>query len=371
MVRDTTALNEVVEEIYNAALDPGGWNAALRRCCSYLGGASLQVYAIDPDSRDCLFQVGHGLPQEYTDEYVEFFSKRSNRNNFHLAHPEVDVGYDYLMMDEHQLDRDECTDWRAKFGFRYYMGGPLLRSDDALFLGAIQRSAKQGHPNKADVEAFRSLRGHLAQALRIQKRLKNLDLRHQSAWEAIEHASVGVIVLDDTGRILESNKLARRILALADGLVSEDRKLRAQRPIDDRVLKRLIGSVFDGVGGGGNVAIARRDRERPYSLIVAPVQDRSVFNVPAAGRVLILINDPDSNREIPTDLLRSHYGLTKKQVELTILLAQGLRVSECADKLGIAEKTARRHLATIFARTAVHRQTDLVRLVLSLPTLRQ
>lgn len=140
MARDATDLNAVVEEIHKAALDPGEWGAALEKCCAYLGGASLQVYAIAPESRECLFQVGHGLPREYMDEYVAFFSRQSNRNNFHLAHPEVDVGYDYLMMDERQLDRDECTNWRAKFDFRYYMGGPLLRSDDVLYLGALQRS---------------------------------------------------------------------------------------------------------------------------------------------------------------------------------------------------------------------------------------
>ncbi len=368
MARDATALNEVVEEIYNAALDPGAWGGALKKCCACLGGASLQVYAIDPKSRDCPFQVGHGLSKEYMDEYVQFFSKQSNRNNFHLTHPEVDVGYDYLMMNEDQMDRDDCTRWRAKFDFRYYIGGPLLRCDNLLYFGALQRSQKQGHPNKADIAAFRELRGHLTQALRVQIRLKNLELRHRSAWDAIEHASLGVIVLDESGCILESNELARRILALADGLVSNGRELRALRPIDHRVLRGLIASAFSG---GGNLAIARRGQERPYSLIVAPVHDRSDFAVPATARVLILINDPDSNLDIPADLLRSHYGLTKKQVELTILLARGLNVRECADKLGIADKTARRHLATIFARTDVHRQADLVRLVFSLPALRR
>jgi len=154
--------------------------AAIGRC-AYLDGAALQVYAIDSASRDCLFQIGHGLCPEYIEEYSAFFSRQSDRNDFHLARPEVDIGYDYLTMDERQLDLSDCSRWRAKFDFRYYLGGPLMRSDGAVYLAALQRSAKQGHPQQADIEAYRGLRGHLAQALRIQGRLNNLELRHRDA----------------------------------------------------------------------------------------------------------------------------------------------------------------------------------------------
>jgi DNA-binding CsgD family transcriptional regulator len=365
---DKAALcNEAINDLYKAALDPGAWENALRQCCSYLNGAALQFYAIDPISRDCLYQRGYGLPAEFIDEYNAYFSKQSNRNEFHLTHPEVDVGYDYLMLDERALDRSECSQWRAKFGFRYYLGGPVLQSDGVLFLAALQRSPKQGHPQRADIDAYRGLRGHLAQALRIQRRLDDLQLRHRSAWEAIERSALGVVVLDKSGCILECNRLARRVLARADGMVSRDRALCAVRSIDDRALKRLIGLAFGDPVVGGNLSVARRGSDRPYSVIVSPIRGGAELNLPTEVHVLLLINDPDGGQDVATDLLRSHYGLTRKQVELSVLLTKGLTVSDCADRLKIAEKTVRRHLATIFARTDVHRQADLVRLVLSLP----
>jgi len=367
MTDKAAMLDEAIGEIYKAALDSSAWEDALRRCCSYLDGAALQLYAIDPNSRDCLFNAGYGLPREYVDEYNAYFSKQSNRNEFHLNHPEIDVGYDYLMLDERGLDRSACSEWRAKFGFRYYLGGPVIRSDETLIFAAVQRSARQGHPQRPDIEAYRGLRGHLAQALRIQRRLDNLELRHRSAWDAIERSAIGVVVLDKSGCIVECNRLALRMLALTDGLLTKGRELRALRPIDDRALKRLVGAAFSSVGVGGNLAIARRGHNRPYSIIVTPIKEGAELKLPAEGRVLVLINDPDSGPDVSTDLLRSHYGLTRKQVHLTLLLTQGLTVNECADKLEIAEKTVRRHLATIFARTDLHRQADLIRLVLSLP----
>lgn len=85
---------------------------------------------------------------------------------------------------------------------------------------------------------------------------------------------------------------------------------------------------------------------------------------------MILINDPDGSADVPSDLLRAHYGLTRKEADLAVLLTRDLTIRECSGELGIAETTVRRHLATIFSRTDLHRQADLVRQVLSLPGLR-
>jgi DNA-binding CsgD family transcriptional regulator len=313
------------------------------------------------------FPYGVRSAEGIVNEYSEFFSIRSNRNDFHLAQPQFDVGYDYLFMVERELDQDDCTQWRTKFDFRYYPGGPLNRSENALVLAALHFSAKQGHPTKVHIETYGRLRSHLAQALRIRERIDRLDLRHRDAWDVIEQDSVGVIVLKRSGRILECNRLARGILEAADSLVSDGCTLAASRSIDDRALKLLVGSAITDIGGSGNLAIARRGKDRPYSIVVSPIIDHSKSNLPRDARVMILINDPDGSADVPSDLLRAHYGLTRKEADLAVLLTRNLTIRECSGELGIAETTVRRHLATILSRTDLHRQADLVRQVLSLP----
>ena len=59
--------------------------------------------------------------------------------------------------------------------------------------------------------------------------------------------------------------------------------------------------------------------------------------------------------------------MTRKEAQLALALAGGATVANAAEGLRMAEGTARRHLAAIFARTGIHRQADLVRLILSLP----
>ena len=100
MLRDEAVLTEAIELIYDAALDPGAWGLALQRCCQLLDGAAAQIYAIDRTSRNCLYQIEHGLPKKYKEEYALHFSRKSERNILHQTRPDIDLSYDYLFYDE-------------------------------------------------------------------------------------------------------------------------------------------------------------------------------------------------------------------------------------------------------------------------------
>jgi DNA-binding CsgD family transcriptional regulator len=61
------------------------------------------------------------------------------------------------------------------------------------------------------------------------------------------------------------------------------------------------------------------------------------------------------------------YRLTPTEARLADLLLGGLEVRAVADHLGITIETARFHLKRVLAKTGTHRQTELVRLMLTLP----
>jgi DNA-binding CsgD family transcriptional regulator len=156
--------------------------------------------------------------------------------------------------------------------------------------------------------------------------------------------------------------------------------LTARRPIDNAALQRLIAGAVetahgrggDGgvVGGGGSMALAKRGGPRPYAVLVAPVPERAALLSVSGPAAVVLLTDPDHAPETPAQLLRRIYGLTRKEAQLALALAGGKTLADAAEGLRIAESTARRHLAAIFARTGIHRQAELVRLILSLPPTR-
>jgi len=375
MLRDEAKLNHMVGRIYEASPNPALRRSVLDELCGALNGAACQIYPTDCESRKLVQQWDCGLPRQFTDEYRAYYSELSERNDILLRNPGLSVIYDRMFFDEAEMDRSEMYRWRAGFDFRYFIGGQLLRTDSTLSMAALQRSKRQGHATQPEIEAFAAFRPHLGRALRIQGRLAALEQESSSVWEAIEDASFGIVVLTGDRRIWRCNREAERIMAEGGEIDGRGGKLVARRPIDDAALQRLIaGAVETARGhscdGGGSMALAKRASPRPYAVLVAPVPERVAPLSLAAPAVVVLLTDPDHAPETPARLLRRVYGLTRKEAQLALALAAGATLADAAKGLRIAEGTARRHLAAIFARTGIHRQSELMRLILSLPPTR-
>ena len=59
------------------------------------------------------------------------------------------------------------------------------------------------------------------------------------------------------------------------------------------------------------------------------------------------------------------FNLTPAETALAMELANGLSLEEAAEALSIRRNTARAHLRSIFSKTGVRRQTELVRIMLN------
>ena len=73
------------------------------------------------------------------------------------------------------------------------------------------------------------------------------------------------------------------------------------------------------------------------------------------------------SRHLAMDKINKLEEMWKENPEATLaaLLAQGSDLDEAATELGIRRNTARSHLQSIFMKTDVKRQSELVRMILS------
>jgi DNA-binding CsgD family transcriptional regulator len=78
---------------------------------------------------------------------------------------------------------------------------------------------------------------------------------------------------------------------------------------------------------------------------------------------MVLLIDPDAQVTPPELILRHGFSLTPAETRLALALARGSTLAEFADAQGIAVGTARIQLKSVMAKTATHRQADLVALL--------
>jgi DNA-binding CsgD family transcriptional regulator len=176
---------------------------------------------------------------------------------------------------------------------------------------------------------------------------------------------VGLVILDAQGNILKTSPAADRLLAARDGLQRQGGRLHACLGHEDRELQANLREALAG-GGRGRVralALSKPAGARDLGIIIKPVAAPAGGNSSAA--VAVILRDPSAQAEIEGSLVKQLFDLTPAETAVANRLTAGQSLEEAAAALNISRNTARAHLRSIFSKSGITRQTDLVRLMLN------
>jgi DNA-binding CsgD family transcriptional regulator len=189
-----------------------------------------------------------------------------------------------------------------------------------------------------------------------------------------------VLVLDPEARMVVMNGAAETLLARADGLcLTPEGRLRtvdeARTAALELAIRNCAGPVVSAPASAADrngIALPRLSGASPVRLMISPLPflGGPAISPGEAGRVLLVIFDPDEVRRTPVEWMARQFGLTPSEQRLTEAIVNGVPLAEAAEQLGIQLSTARTRLKTIQTKTHCHRQVDLVRLALSPPAVR-
>lgn len=179
-----------------------------------------------------------------------------------------------------------------------------------------------------------------------------------SLLAVLDPLPMGVLLVDDTGRIAARNREARRLLASRDGLADEHGRLVGRTCRQTAALREVVRRALAG---------EPRRSARSLSLRRGPGR-RSLEVVAAAARrpglAALYVIDPEGDSGPDAEALRALYGLTPAEAAFATELARGRTLEEIAGRLGVSRHTVRGHLKAVFAKTGTHRQAELVGLLL-------
>lgn len=91
-----------------------------------------------------------------------------------------------------------------------------------------------------------------------------------------------------------------------------------------------------------------------------PYKSRWVELFKPAPRAIAVIRSPDSKPDLSPSLLRQLYGLTAKEANLAIALAQGELLKEYADRTGVSFETARWHSKRVMQKMHCTKQQEVM-----------
>lgn len=365
---------QLIERIYDAALDPDRWQDFVEQLSAEFDGAYVAFGLWSPADPFAGTAYLVGITPEYRSTFIQSlytglpfgggFGPDSSKRFSHLGDrfPEVELA-----------ESDFYREWMKpqKLAPHWPIGcGIHLDGKDPA--GWIYLCRPEGGEPFGDLELALCdlLLPHLRRALRIHLTLTRSLHQGAALGEVIDRLPTGVLLLDAERRVVSKNSSAVAILAMNDGFKLGPSGPCAETSRDNEVLKRAIATALDpdpgeAVQASGFTTITRPSGKRPFVVMVTPLLAASPGSRTGDAVASLFIADPESGRVSATQVLEHVYQLTHAEADLVRLLSQGYSLEQAAVERNVTINTARGQLKQVFAKTDTRRQGELVRLVLT------
>jgi DNA-binding CsgD family transcriptional regulator len=180
---------------------------------------------------------------------------------------------------------------------------------------------------------------------------------------ALDHIHHGVVLVDAHGRVLFANRAAGAIMRLGDGIALMAEGLRARSVANAKQLKALISEAAKG-GSGGTMRVVRASLAEPLLLLIVPALPQGCRPTDASPAAIVFVTDPTCAPTPTRRMLRELFGLTATEAKVAMSIAAGNDCRNTARQLRMSMNTVHTHMRHIFRKLGVHRQADLVRVLI-------
>lgn len=165
------------------------------------------------------------------------------------------------------------------------------------------------------------------------------------------------------------NRAAAGVIALNDGLLGTRDGLRAENNLESAKLQRLVAaaaatSAGTGLSPAGGLQVSRKNGP-PLQVFITPVGTVN-FDVAETVCAVAFVIDPARKVRPPQEVLRTMFALTPAECRVALLLADGKSPGEILEVLGVSANTLKTQIGSIYAKTGASRQSQLIRLLLTL-----
>ena len=260
---------------------------------------------------------------------------------------------------------------RAADGFRRAKLG-LGLADDAVSLiflpsgetamFSIDRPTTSGPFQPDEIDRLNGFHPHLSRAALVSARLRLEQAK--TAVSTLEALGLPAAVLGASGAVRASNPLLEevsdRLMPVAFG------RMALAHPGADKLFQEAVRASRAGFHRlVRSIPVPAIDDKPPLVLHVLPLR-RSAYDIFQGADTLVAVTTVSPIASAPSaSVLTGLFDLSPAEVRLASALVEGRTLKAAAEAAGITYGTARSYLESIFAKTGVKQQSQLVALLVS------
>ena len=361
------ALSQLIGSIYDCALEPDRWDRTLSDLKDAFESQTSSVGLIDKRRGRILIHKNAGAKPEWLEQQQTHHAAEINAK--------LTDYFGRTSLDEpHVLSRHFARlDWETsgylqvcqKAGVTDMMAYALVWEPAYFSVFGVAKMVQQGIITDRDIALGGLLLPHLRRAVTISKVLDAHAIEQSRMAEALDVLKCGVVLTDGGGAILHANRAAERMFRHGWFIQSTRGVVAAKLPEAAKELRKAIKLAARDESTLGKTGLAIRLSEPDEPAIFAHVLPltggdlRSGLEPAAAAAVFI---GAEQDEEEAAQAMAAAFGLTPAETRLLESLLAGRTLAETAMARGVAITTAKTHLDSIFQKTGVNRQAELIRL---------
>lgn len=361
-------LSSVIGHVYDAALDPSLWPAAIEAACEFVDCVAGAMGAIDflQGFPNLLIQWGYEpeVWQSYTDHY--FHKNTANVPAFRSEIGEV-LSVSHLDLYANFLASDFYKEWAEPQGLIDAIQCTLDRTASGIALLTLARHKRVGVTGEREFRRMGLIAPHFRRAFLIGKVIDLHRIEAKAFAETIDGLATGVFLVGGEGGLVHANASGHAMIEAEDPLKLVQGALVATDENTHRLLRDAFASARDGdsVVATSGMAVALNGRDGDHFIAhVLPLtagMRRHAGLVHSAAALFVRKASVDLPAAIgaATQL----YGLTPGEVRVLRGVIEVGGVDAVAAMLGVAKGTVKAHLQHLFEKTGTRRQADLVKLI--------
>jgi len=269
---------------------------------------------------------------------------------------------------------DFYLDWMKPNNI-YHVGGAQFADSETHRAGiAILRDEDSGEWAEGDLRVIDEILPHLRRALNIHSEFTHLRLKQDALLKGLDRLVIGLILYDRNAKPVYINPTAEAIIEAHPALLLQDGDLILTDPEAEKNLRKTITDTADidpddSWKQSVAIGITHPDVEAPLPILVTPMHANLITSDMDydGAKVAVFISDPNLQQPISVDALVSVYGLTPSEAQVSISLANGHSIDEIATISCHSTHTIRSQLKSVFRKTGVSRQSELIKMLLTGP----
>jgi DNA-binding CsgD family transcriptional regulator len=365
--------NDLIDLAYEAATDPGLWTRLMERFADLLhadGALLSQFDLVTGEGGGIIARVDPAMPTVYRRDFAD----KNILNNVSDLDDYLSNWSPSVMTDEDWIPKEDLV--RSD----YYNG--FLKPQDIHSVLMIRLTLKHRRLNALnihrgaaaeqfggrDLEVVARVQPHLIRALKLGETIAARDALFADAGDRFDASANALYLIDGDSRVLRANRIGESLAASGEGPTIRAGRLTASSPAESRRLEALVraaASPDPDLRRGGSMMFARGECGLPLAVTVTPLKpQRGILG--AAARVLVCVLNMEGEIAFPAALMTELFGLTSAEARVASLLFAGTRPKDAAEQLRVSGHTIHVHIAHLFEKTGVRRQSELVRLMMRL-----